>query len=190
MIIPAGFCQVNFVFTGEGAPSGAEITLGLEYNSGDSPSQVAQDCADAWSAEDLDALYVDALTLSAILVKFGPNSTGPSAELAVSVPGTASGAAVPPNTSMVISKITALGGRKGRGRMFFPGINEGAVSSAGILDGALVSGSDSRWTDFAATLALAGHGCVLLHNDLTAPTPITEFATQARAATQRRRLRR
>lgn len=52
---------------------------------------------------------------------------------AASVTGGAAGAAAPQNTALILRKVTTRGGRRGKGRMFIPGIPEGVVDQAGIL---------------------------------------------------------
>lgn len=190
MRIPIGFAQINYHFTGEGAPTGADITIGVQTGFGPTAEEVAEDAATAWGTADMAALYVDALTMSKVTVKMGPNATGEFHERSVDFPGTGTGAAVPPNTAALIRKNTALGGRKGRGRLYFPGIPEASVDSGGELLEVLRAGFDTRWEDWSTFMIAAGWVPVLLHGDETTPTPLTALSCSVTSATQRRRLRR
>lgn len=189
MIIPVGFGQVNFQFTGGGVPQGAEITFGFSNNADQSAADCAQDFADAWGTSNCDESYSASINMTNVHIKLGPNATGPQADLAVSFPGVLAGSMVPPNTAFLIRKVTEQGGRQGRGRFFIPGVPEADVDSAGGVLAVRVTALDTIWNTFGTTVALGGLPLVLLHSDALAPTQITGFATAARVATQRRRLR-
>lgn len=109
------------------------------------------------------------------------------------ITGTVSDACPPSNCSMLITKTTALGGRRYRGRMFIPPaeINEGAVDSVGVVSGSTLTAFASHWDTFYD--ALVSDNCIphLFHQGAGAPvpTPITSFTAQSQLATQRRRMR-
>lgn len=194
MIIPDGYAQVNLKFGGAAAPTGAEMTFGVDVTgfTGD-PLDAATAVANAWNVEDMPEQQVDGIELQGVLVKFGPNATGPSAELGVSIPGTVSQDGSPPMVSALISKTTAFGGRAGRGRMFMPGVPEQSVNEAGALGDTYVGNLQGAATAFAANMVLADLPPVLLHAEgspISTPTPVTNFVVQTQSATQRRRNRR
>lgn len=194
MIIPAGYAQANFRFTGVAVPEGAEITMGLNVGTfGSTPAAAAQECIDAWQTADMDAMQVVTCTLSSVLVKFGPAETGPSAEVGTNTPGTNPADGLPPNTAYLIQKQTALGGRAGRGRFFIPAIPENNVAETGLLVPTALANLTTRVNNFYAALVASDIEPVVLHgptSPLVLPTPVTAFVTQAKVATQRRRLRR
>lgn len=193
MIIPDGFAQINAIHTGDAAPTGAQWTLavGLDSFSG-GPADLAQ-TFETWILDSTLYSNVSSLVvMTAVLVKYGPNATGPSHLEPANEPGTG-GTGSAPNVSFLTHKTTSLGGRAGRGRAFIPGVPEGDVNSNGLL---------TSGTATAVSLALASiiasansDGCipVVLHNEgspITLPTAITSWDCDAKAATQRRRLRR
>lgn len=193
MEIPVNYAQANLRFTGTAVPTGAELTLGLniELYSG-SASDAAMDVAVA-AANIMTAQIVPTVAITSVLVKFGPNSTGESGEYTANIPGTGSGAAVSPNTAILIGKQTGFGGRTGRGRCYQPGIREALVDDSGLIDSGSTSSLQTAWDDFRTDLIAAALIPTLLHgpdSPISVPMPITSFVVSNKVATQRRRLRR
>lgn len=194
MEIPDGYGQANFRFTGAAVPTGAEITFGIKPE-GDvtTPELAAAALALAWLESEVMDIMTDQLTLSSILVKFGPVATGPSVEVAVGQVGQAESPALPPNTSVLVRKSTIAGGRAGSGRFYLPGFQEGGVTDSGTMSTETVGIFDTAWESFRTDLIAADCSLVLLHgadSPITTPTSILSLTTDARVATQRRRLRR
>lgn len=104
---------------------------------------------------------------------------------------TGSMSALPQNCAYLIKKITGVGGRRNRGRMYVPGVPENVVDAAGNLLAAeidAIQGMLGTW--FTALQAITALGDpVILHNNSSTPTPITSFQCDPRIATQRRRMR-
>lgn len=193
MLIPDGCAQINWRFTGDAAPTGAEVTLGVAVDT--FTGSVADAAASAHSAWSLTALVIqsESITLDSTLVKFGPNATGPSAVYAVPFDGSADPQADVPNTSVLVRKVTAFGGRTGSGRMFVPGYGEGLWEPNGTMTLLNLSGIQDSFDDLWTALTADNLVPVLLHGEdspVTTPLPITSFQVQQLAATQRRRLRR
>lgn len=193
MIIPTGYAQANFQYTGADIPSGAEWTMGFDisgYSGG--PADLADDCVIAYNADDLSQFHTAGVSLTSVLVKFGPNNTGPSGEAPATSAGTAAGNTCPPQVTALVRKLTAAGGRAGRGRLYFPGVPEGQVSGAGILSNAWITNLPAAMAATMALLDAGGAVPVLLHaagSPIATPTPITGFTVAAQCATQRRRNR-
>ena len=191
MFIPEDYAQINLKFTGDAAPTGAEVTFGADVSgtAGD-PSSIAAAVSVAYQDAGLDGISVGALTLSTILVKFGPNDTGPSFELPASHGGDLSGQGVTPNTSLLVKKSTAVGGRRGRGRIYWPGIEEGVIDAFGNIDPTAQSTFQGLFDGFRTALSSGDVPMVVLHAD-TGFTPhlVEDLIVQNVAATQRRRLR-
>ena len=96
-----------------------------------------------------------------------------------------------PNSAYLLRKSTLLGGRKGKGRSFMPGVTEASIGQGGTVlagDGSLAAGLESFWMDVPASVE-ALDGPYLLHSDETAPTLIQGMSLDGTLATQRRRLR-
>jgi len=188
-IIPAGFGQVNFRFTGLGLPTGAEVTFGIAVLSEDDPDEVASAVVALWAA-DLQERTPTAVTLQSVLVKFGPNDLGPFAEVGAALPGTGSGGHVNPNMCILCTKQTALGGRANRGRWYYP-VAEDQVGQGGFLNTAEVTEMNTQLASFLAALTAGDIPMVLLHtSESITPTTVIGMSTQGTTATQRRRLRR
>jgi hypothetical protein len=104
--------------------------------------------------------------------------------------GTTGAAAVPQNTALLFRKTSATGGRKGRGRMYTPGVNELVVSSDGRIASVDLAAYNDAAELFVLQLAIANNPMVILHSDpLDAPSVVTNLQCQPLVATQRRRLR-
>ena len=191
-LIPDGYAQANLRFTDLSSPNGAEITLGIQLGlPGAGPADVAGIVAEAWG-DTIRTVMPATVELGSVLVKFGPNLTGPSAELSAGTNGSGGGASGPPNVAILVHKNTALGGRAGRGRFYHPGAQESEVDPSGNLTPAFVAGMQTQCNTFFSDLDTAGLALVLLHSDgspITAPTVLTGLTVDARVATQRRRLR-
>ena len=202
MIIPEFFAQVNYVFTGGQVPTGAEITLGVENVAVLSASALATQALDCWNDGQIYSYQADGVTLTSVRVKLGPNDTGATAEIPCSVPGAVSGDQMAPNCAYLIKKYSDLGGRRGRGRMYVPGCDEGQVANDGSLDPTFQSNFQDNVNDFWTSLDENGIPAQLLHADsldengdpipdtAPSPTPVTAFVVDRLIATQRRRLRR
>lgn len=194
MTIPVDFGQANLRFTGLLVPTGAEVTMGFDVsNYAGTVAEAALDVGEAWITHLMPNLS-DQLVLSSVMMKFGPDATGPSSEQGMAVnAGGDTAAAASPNVTYLIRKQTALGGRAGRGRIYVPGVVENAITSAGNVEtgkrGALQADIEA-WGVALSTLFLFP---VVLHgagSPVTVPTPITGWDVDLQAATQRRRLRR
>jgi hypothetical protein len=193
MIIPEGYAQINAIHTGTSLPTGAEWTLGVKREDfvGD-VTDIAQAFEAALLASTLYGNVSLGVTMSSVLVKEGPNSTGASVIEPANEPGT-NGNQASPNTAFLIRKETELGGRAGRGRFYLPGVPDANINPNGTLvsgvTAALQTDLDALYNALVAVELIP----VVLHNagsPLIIPTEITRFAPQSVAATQRRRLRR
>lgn len=193
MIIPIGYAQINAIHTGEGAPTGAQWTLGVDITGfSGSPSDLAQ-AFETWVLDSgIYALVSSSITMTSVLVKFGPNATGPSHLEPANQPGTETSDMVP-NTCYLVHKNTADGGRAGRGRAYVPGVPESDVTTSGTLVSGRASAMNTALATFQAAMEADLVNGVVLHgagSPLSTPSVITGFSCDAKAATQRRRLRR
>ena len=189
MTIPIGFSQHTYMFSGQNVPTGAVVTLGID--SSPEPSIVAEaaNSRDAFALNVLPLLS-SGLTFDGVLVKRGPDATGaiqfsPSGDV-----GGASSSAIAPNVAALVRKVTGMGGRKNRGRLFLPGLVESVVDYAGRLDPTFQGNLQDAWNDFQTAIEADSLTPVVLHGDNTAPTVVTSFGVDSTVATQRRRLRR
>lgn len=190
MIIPSGYAQLNFRMTGDNCPTGAEVVIGVDNTEEDQGAATLAAAGIAIWVEAMAPVLADSVTLSSVLAKKGPNSTGAFAEVASGITGSGSWGAIPPQSAVLINKVTALGGRKNRGRSFWPGANEANVGENGTLTG----GELSDWQDaadlFASDLEDAHIPMVILHASAGTPTPVTSYQVSTLIGTQRDRIRR
>lgn len=189
MIIPSGFSQVNLQFTGTAHPTGAEVTFGVD-NNGSLPDVVGNGVANALASSGVQSNFITTSIISMIHVKNGPNATGPFSDVPVNLPGGTGTAGTSPNVAALIKKSTNLGGRRGQGRCFWPGVAESQIAETGIMLASFLIALQTDLNSLLSDLVTEGFPMVLLHNDATAPDPVIGFTVQTIGATQRRRMRR
>lgn len=98
----------------------------------------------------------------------------------------------PANSAILVKKGTGRGGRRNRGRFFFPPmfLSEANVNPAGVLTGPGVGTLQQRLNTMLSDLAASERGMVILHNDINVePTTVTSLLLDLKLATQRRRMR-
>lgn len=190
MIIPVSFAQVNIRFGGSGMPRGAEVTFGVDNGTTvyDAPT-IAGIIGGLW-VDHIKAITNVNTTCDEVLVKLGPNSTGASAVLGIGEAGTVSSGAPQPAVALLVQKQTALGGRHGRGRMYWPILGSTWMETGSVLTTAHRSTLQTAMGGILSDLATALIPMVLLHGDLSvAPTEVIGLNVETQLATQRRRLR-
>lgn len=194
MIIPVGYGQVNFIYTGANVPNGAQWTLGIDLDGfpGD-PATAADVIAVNYDEADIESVIATFVDLVGILVKYGPTETGPSALKSFSVPSDGGASTENPSTSTLIRKQTALGGRRGRGRFYLPTPPVGGLVGGGNLNSTFQTQVQDRFDDFYDKMVADSLQPVVLHGAgqtaTPVPTPITSFVVDSRIGNQRRRNR-
>jgi hypothetical protein len=192
-------------FSGAALPLGATVTFGgkVPTTGTPTPSSVGTSIKNNWKATggifEPSGLWAATVTWVDILVKFGPFEDGPSAVTPVGgAIGAGGGDAVPPSVTLLVQKLTTIGGHVGRGRMFMPGLLEAVVDVGGLVSSGAVT---SLQANFNKTLTDMDTGLIpmyLLHNfdpdddedTPRDPTKVTSLVVQSRIATQRHRNRR
>lgn len=191
LVIPAGYALGSFRGLVAGDPEEVVFTMGFDLEASGS-SAMCDDLFDVWS-EALDATTSADFQFVGVTLKEGPNDTGPTFESTASPTlgvVTETGATI--NTSVLVRKVTSLGGKKGRGRAYTVGqAYQGVYGMSGELDDGHLATLDTAWLSIlGGWQAVTGVvGPVLLHSDATTPTAITSLQPVKRLATQRRRLR-
>lgn len=190
MIIPVGYAQVNFKFGGLGLPLGGEVAIGVDNRGSDRTAlDIATRCGANWVANLKEPTNTH-VTLLTVLAKKGPNATGAFAEVVVNDTGTNATGDFNPSTAALVKKITGLGGRHGRGRMYLPMAGEDDTLTGGQLQPTFLTGVQPSLDDFLAQFTTDDLPMVLLHAvSLPLPTPVTSLAIEAQIAIQRRRNR-
>jgi hypothetical protein len=198
LIIPPGFLQAVYEFT---TPSDAEpmvTTMGHVSNAATfDPNEQASVLFQAYELTMLLAMS-SAYTLNAVDVYIGTDGPEHIVGRSTNTPaaGANTGTVVPQNTAYLIRKRTDAAGRRGRGRMYIPGVKETEVDNVGNL----TAGQITQWNNVgelwleALTEEIRDMPPVILHRSEgigvePAPTPVVTLICESKVATQRRRLR-
>lgn len=198
LLIPIGFAHVVFELKMQGDNELMLTTLGVELGTGATEATVADDMflsfANNIMPELSSALELQGVT--AYVGNDGPPLVRVSTEQAVQ--GGNSAGTVPQNTAYLIRKRTDLAGRRGRGRMYWPGVPEANVDHLGNISPLSLTAWETILDDWHEELTM-GQGFrlyppVVLHRSEgigtePPPTPVQRFVMDPRAATQRRRMR-
>jgi hypothetical protein len=195
VVIPLGFGIVRLRFTLGSLPDEMVVTFGYVGDVGADAQQDAVDVNTIFkaagkpgaTAERSTAYTYRGVSTTRML------TTGPAlGQVDEAVVGTKSAACLPPNCAMLVKKVTARGGRMGRGRMYVPPfmLAESDINDSGAVDIPDLGGQVALWNAFYTALAASDVVPALLHSDGSTPDEITAFTFQGQIATQRRRLRR
>jgi hypothetical protein len=195
MAIPVGYVLLKFRFALVGDLEEMICTLGAETTATDFATRVALlDAAVGHWGTDIMPNFSSAYSLTGVDGIYGSGTgdlphtssiTGPS--------GTLSNTPTQQNTSVLVKKLSGLGGRANRGRMFVPGCPEDQIGPTGLILGAHLANLQLAFTslydDLVATTNIGN--LVIFHDDpAPLPTTITSLFVDPLVATQRRRLRR
>lgn len=194
MHIPEGFQNIRYIFQLDGVPDPMSFGIGAAPELTATPSETAHT---AYTA------YVTNVASATPFMNTGWQFTGTQVTRTIDgepvigewnepYVGTGSNPTPPTNSSILIKKLTSSGGRKNRGRIFWPvsQLNEADVSNAGLMGTLLTAQFQEQWTNFLEALETAGLSPFLFHSDpVDTATPIQAFQVQSLLATQRRRMR-
>lgn len=191
--IPPGFAEVWMQFNTSGDPENMYCALGVDLSPGTPANAAVADVILAAATTAIRPIVTSDFTVGPGYVMFGNDGgdiriDGSAAALA----GTATGSGLPQNCAALIRKLTGLGGRRQRGRMYIPGQPEGNVVSNGQIQSSWVTTLTTQVNALKTGLEALGEvdSIVLLHDSAPfTPTVITSLEPQNRIATQRRRLR-
>jgi hypothetical protein len=200
LIIPPGFLHAVYELTCVGDPEPMVVTCGHEIDSvsGSSSADAPDDLMQSFGDEVMP-IVSSQYVLQAVTTYSG--NDGPTIVNTSTLPtqvGGASNTCLPPNTSYLVRKRTDLAGRRGRGRMYVPGVPEATVDHVGIVTASTVTVVQAAFTAWFEILT-AGAGArlyppVVLHRtegigDEPPPTPVLSFLVENKVATQRKRMR-
>lgn len=178
LIVPPGFGLAAFTFSGAPGTAPYVTTMGTELDLGEVTAVQAANNIKFHYADNLMPRTSNQLTLDRVQLYVGQD--GPSGSVDSDTPpvtGGRTGNFPPTAQSLIARKVTSNLGRRGRGRMFIPGILEeseveqtgGITSASRTLVNGLLTGFIEDWG-----LAMPGVGQpVLFHSSAPAdPTPI------------------
>ena len=196
--IPSDTFLIALEFAGDGLPRGATTTFALRDLTPPAPDVVAQAVADRLVEHFTVNVWSDDAAITVVHVKQGPVETGPTFDLGVDIGGDQASQASFPQGAFLIRKNVVGGGRRNRGRMFWPAVPENVVDSGGqIATGTASNFTDALNTFFSDLQSTHGLFHVLLHRHdpdqgqaPVAPSDVSSVTVQTLVATQRRRVRR
>lgn len=201
LIIPPGFLHAVYELKFDFDPEVMVTTCGHQIVNPTSlePSDMA-DALFAFFASNMMNLVVNTYDLVGVTVYVGNDGPTPNVGVstATAVPGAITGDALPQNTALLVRKRTDLAGRRGRGRMYLPGVSRGPIGGDGKVDATWRAAAQLDVDNWLASLGTTSDTDafppVVLHRaegigTEPLPTPVVNLVLDDRVATQRQRLR-
>lgn len=189
--IPTGYLEATYVWQQTGIQREMVNVMGHEVPGAvTNPDVMALTLFDFWSLA-LKGQQSTSFIFQRVEVRVGNDGDPLLGSFTGSTVGTGGINALPVNTSVLVTKRTAVGGRRNRGRMFLPGFcDESNVGPNGLMTVAELNSIQAAIIEWYDDLVAAGWAPYILHADpLDAPTEITGLQANQLLATQRRRMR-
>lgn len=195
LIIPEDFGQLTFHMSSSETAGAVVCTLGVGIGTSNELGDTVNHAAAAWS-NLIMPLITNTITFTGASLLARRSNLLERWDSTVEAPqaGGNGPAQLPDNCAILVQKKTAFAGKRNRGRIYMPGVDEGSVVRNTLGEIALI-GLQSAWDAFGTELKLdegtynAPMLPVILHHSAGAPTEINNFVVQARLATQRGRMR-
>lgn len=186
--VPTNFFETTMHFTMSG--QSGDIICSLGWSGGDAsdpPDFAGVDTALGGLQGNVSAGCV----MDVISYNLGSTATdNPTHDESVNFPGLASGTVHGLATCILVQKRSLEGGRRHRGRVYYPGAEKNSVGGDGIIDSGVVTGLQTNWDDMVTEMQGMGYAPNLFHQTAPfSPTGVSTFSVQAKIATQRTRLR-
>lgn len=182
LVIPPGFGSAAFVLTGAVGTQPYVTTLGLDLRDyGGDYSAAAYDAFFSY-ATHIMAETSNQLTLDRVTLSVGADGPGGSVDSTnAPVAGSKSGQFPPTACSLIARKSTNVLGRRGRGRMFIPGVlGEADIDQDGTVQAGKRTSLNTVLNAFYLELRVGSGGTpmppVLLHGPAAVPLPPTEIS--------------
>ena len=186
--VPTNFFETTLHFLLGGQSGDVIISLGWSGADAADPPDFA---AVVGELEGLQGNISAGCTLDHVTFNLGSSDPdNPTHDEASGAPGLSSGVVHGLATAILVQKRSLSGGRRHRGRVFYPGAEKNGVGSDGIIDSGVVTGLQTNWDDMVTGMQGLGYAPNLFHNTAPfTPTGVSEFSVQNKIATQRTRLR-
>jgi hypothetical protein len=192
--IPNGYANVQWIFSLNGSSHQFSFAHGVKYAVDTEPQDLgAMAVACVEDGYDMGNVYNDwTFDRAHIIQNIGGDKF--SLDQFAEDPGTGgAGEFPPPNSSLIVKKITGRAGRQYRGRMYWPllSIVDADVDDTGIVDPTVLGVIAGNIENFKEQLELSPFvdSIVLLHTSNETPTDVVSWGVEALLGTQRRRLR-
>lgn len=201
--IPVGFAQAAFIFTSDIGTPDFVTTIGVDLSDVGGNFLGAADhlfaaYGSTWMNTTSDHLVLDRVQLNIGLEEGGTGSVTSGKN---PITGGDDGDIPPVNLCCIAQKVTNMLGRRGRGRMFLPGVlNETQVTEGGLLGDGVAADLADLGTNFLSAIrapdvpgevtpTITPMEPVLFHDGLLAPTPIISIAISPKVGVIRKRVR-
>jgi hypothetical protein len=193
-VIPPTYFNCRYLHSCEGVIDPFGFSIGGHMPGDQLMSEVALNLYESYSIMvwGSGSAAADTYTFQGVQLTVGDVSGPMIAQHLVPISGSIASNVPPVNLAVLVTKNTALGGRKNRGRLFLPTgvLFEPEVDPAGQITSGAQAALQQRFEDFLAELQLRDVAPWLLHSHPDdEPTPIMSFSVQSLCATQRRRMR-
>lgn len=199
LIIPPGYSQLVMRMTLTGDPEPIVNTIGVQHGVSIDFQDLVNALDVAWKlTPGIRAEVSNQYAFVGCTLYVGQDGGPPAIYESTNPPeqGGGAGAPLPQNCGVLVTKRTAVAGRRNKGRWYVAGIGEGAVDATGTIAGVTVTAWQNAVNATFANMQLgtAVDDLVILHTaggttPPGLPTPITQMVVQSKMATQRRRLR-
>lgn len=202
LVIPEGYGVAKMRWRSQGDGEEMISTIGFQGDGSPDVNDLAQAIGthwlECWPMTSMSSTY----SFVGVDVAYGPEGSAEVGEWNTNAAGGIAVATCPSNCALLISKLTGLGGKANKGRMYLPAayLSEGEVDQNGFLSAAALAQTQGFCSNFfnvnlGATPIVGLIGWVLLHSGdaqtpSNMPTPITALQPQTQIATQRQRMRR
>jgi hypothetical protein len=198
LVIPASHAQVIHSLSLAGDKEPMAVTYGIEVATG-SPLELNSIALSLHNAFDVEPNKIphNGYALEATEVRLG-SSAGTVAAVGLHVgklPSRGTGSPLPQNCAILVHKRSGLPGRRARGRLYLPGMSEGAVTAVGLIDPPSVAAFTTIFNDWLGLIVgdPRVERMVILHSPgvsaVVPPTPVISLICDPIIATMRRRLR-
>jgi hypothetical protein len=197
MEIGNGFANATFVISRTGDIDPYTVALGVQTTDPEGWDVTQMDTDSTAFANAVKPNLTSADTLTAIVWTVGTSIGALEYVSATNAVGTllSASAQMPQNCAVLVQKRTSTPGRRGRGRLYWPGLLESEVDAVGTLTASVVTRMNTMLNSWKATITASPQlgQPVLFHSAGATPVPgpsnITSFTVSQVMATQRRRLR-
>lgn len=180
------FMQATCIFSGVGLPEGAVTTLGM---TAEATPEGRQEIADFLGTFHEDNFGINS-TLDTVEFKVGPEATGPTFIVPVGATGLVTGEGAGPEVACLIHKRAASVSGRLHGRMYWPGLGESQVDSAGRLTSGSLSALQTAVGDLYDNITGVVSQLFIFSSVSSDPRTVTSLEVDSLTGTQRERKRR
>ena len=149
--LPEGTGRVKYHFDVGGLPAstGHWFLAAADAYSASTCTELAGNIADLWPTPAMIGNFWEGCSLVKIEVQVVPTGGGEVAGfVALSLPGTITGDALPINAAAVLSLHDGSVYRGGKGRMYLPGFANSAASNVNVFSDEFVTAMNTAWADY------------------------------------------